>query len=416
MAGMTVAEKILSRHAGRELRADQLAVVDVDGALMSDTTAPLAIKAFREMGGKRPWNPERTFLVIDHAAPAPNERIARLHDLMREFAAETGARLYDVGEGICHQLMIEDDHVRPGETFFGADSHTCTYGALGAFATGVGSTDLAAIMLTGKTWVKVPRTIRFEITGRINPGVEAKDLALAMVGKLGFAGATYQAVEICGGAVEPMSLDERMTIANLGIEMGAKVALIHPAGLELPYDFDAGAISPDPDAAYVRELTLDGSALRPQISKPPRPDATVAIEEVIGTKIDVAFIGTCVNGRLRDLHAAARILEGRRIAPGVRLMVSAASQKVFLAAVDDGTIATLTRAGATFLPSGCGPCVGTHLGVPGDGEVVVSTANRNFRGRMGNPEASVYLASPTVVAAAAVAGKIVDPQDLAEGE
>ncbi len=412
MPGQTVAEKILSRHAGKPVAADDLIVIDVDAALMSDTTAPLAIKAFREMGGEKPWNPERTFLVIDHASPAPNERIARLHDIMREFAADTGAVLYDVGEGICHQLMIEDDRVRPGEAFFGADSHTCTYGALGAFATGVGSTDLAAVMLTGKTWLKVPKTIRLEITGRINPGIEAKDLALAMVGKLGFAGATYQAVEICGEALVPMSLDERMTIANLGIETGAKVALIHPDGLELPYDFDAEAISPDPGASYVRELTIDGSALRPQISKPPRPDATVDIDELIGTKVDVAFIGTCVNGRLRDLHAAARILEGKRVAPGVRLMVSAASQKVFLAAAKDGTLATLTAAGATFLPSGCGPCVGTHLGVPGDGEVVVSTANRNFRGRMGNPEAHVYLASPTVVAAAAVAGKIVDPADL----
>ncbi len=412
MSGMTVAEKILSRHAGRPVAADDLTVIDVDAAMMSDTTAPLAIKAFREMGGVKPWKPERTFLVIDHASPAPNERIARLHDIMREFSKDTGAVLYDVGEGICHQLMIEDDRVRPGEAFFGADSHTCTYGALGAFATGVGSTDLAAVMLTGKTWLKVPKTIRLEITGRINPGVEAKDLALAMVGKLGFAGATYQAVEICGEAIVPLSLDERMTIANLGIEMGAKAALIHPEGLELPYDFDAEAISPDPDARYVRELTIDGSALRPQISKPPRPDATVDIDELIGTKIDVAFIGTCVNGRLRDLHAAARILEGKRVAPGVRLMVSAASQKVFLAAATDGTLATLTAAGATFLPSGCGPCVGTHLGVPGDGEVVVSTANRNFRGRMGNPEALVYLASPSVVAAAAVAGEIVDPAKL----
>jgi 3-isopropylmalate/(R)-2-methylmalate dehydratase large subunit len=412
MSGQTVTEKILSRHAGKTVAADDLTVIDVDAALMSDTTAPLAIKAFREMGGTKPWNPERTFLVIDHASPAPNERIARLHDIMREFSRDTGAVLYDVGEGICHQLMIEDDRVRPGEAFFGADSHTCTYGALGAFATGVGSTDLAAVMLTGKTWLKVPRTIRLEITGRIKPGVEAKDLALAMVGKLGFAGATYQAVEICGEALVPMSLDERMTIANLGIEMGAKAALIHPEGLELPYDFDADAISPDPDASYVRELTIDGAALRPQISKPPRPDATVDIDELIGTKVDVAFIGTCVNGRLRDLHAAARILGGKRVAPGVRLMVSAASQKVFLAAAKDGTLATLTAAGATFLPSGCGPCVGTHLGVPGDGEVVVSTANRNFRGRMGNPEALVYLASPSVVAAAAVAGEIVDPADL----
>lgn len=415
MAGMTVAEKILSRHAGRRVMADELTVINVDGAMMTDTTAPLAIKAFREMGGRVPWNRDRTFLVIDHASPAPNERIARLHDLMREFAAESGARLYDVGEGICHQLMIEDDHVRPGEAFFGADSHSCTYGALGAFATGVGSTDMAAIMLTGKTWLKVPRTIRMEITGTIGPGVEAKDMALAMVGELGFAGATYQAVEMCGTAVAAMSLDERMTLANLGIEMGAKVALVHPDGLELPYPFDVDEISPDPDASYVREVAIDGSALRPQISRPPRPDATVDIDELIGTKIDYAFIGTCVNGRLRDLRAAARILEGKRVATGVRLVIAPASRKVFLDAAKDGTLAVLTEAGASFLPSGCGPCVGTHAGVPGDGEVVLSTANRNFRGRMGNPEAHVYLASPTVVAAAAVAGEIIDPKDVVEG-
>jgi 3-isopropylmalate/(R)-2-methylmalate dehydratase large subunit len=415
MPGQTVSEKILSRHAGRPVAADDLTVINVDAVMLTDTTAPLAIKAFREMGGEIPWKPERTYLVIDHASPAPNERIARLHDLMREFSTAAGTTLYDVGEGICHQLMIEKDHVRPGEVFLGADSHSCTYGALGAFATGVGSTDLAAIMLTGKTWVKVPRTIRFEITGAISPGVEAKDLALAMVGTLGFAGATYQAVELSGTAVAALSLDERMTLANLGIEMGAKVAIVHPDGLELPYPYDAAAIEPDPDASYVRELSIDGSTLRPQISRPPRPDDAVAIDELIGTPIDYAFIGTCVNGRLRDLHAAARILEGRRVAPGVRLIVAPASKQVFLDAAKDGTLATLTEAGASFLPSGCGPCVGTHNGVPGDGETVLSTANRNFRGRMGNPEAHVYLASPTVVAAAAVAGKIVDPKDIVEG-
>lgn len=414
MPGQTVAEKILSRHAGRPLAAGELTVIDVDAVMMTDTTAPLAIKAFREMGGTVPWNQERTFLVIDHASPAPNERIARLHDLMRQFSKETGVKLYDVGEGICHQLMIENDHVRPGEVFFGADSHSCTYGALGAFATGVGSTDLAAVMLTGKTWVKVPPTIRVEVTGRLTPGVESKDLTLAMVGTLGFAGATYQAVELHGAAVSALTLDERMTLANMGIEMGAKVALVHPDGLDLPYPYDRALISPDPDAVYVRELTIDGSALRPQISRPPMPDDTVDIDELVGTPIDYAFIGTCVNGRLRDLHSAARILEGRRIAPGVRLMIAPASRKVFLDAAQDGTLATLTLAGASFLPSGCGPCVGTHNGVPGDGETVLSTANRNFRGRMGNPNANVYLASPTVVAAAAVAGKIVDPKDIME--
>ncbi len=416
MSQQTVAEKILSRHAGRAVAAGELVVVDVDAAMASDTTAPLAIKAFKEMGGEKPWKPERTFLVIDHASPPPNERIARLHDLMRNFARDTGCRLYDVGDGICHQLMIENDHVRPGDLFLGADSHTCTYGALAAFATGVGSTDLAAIMLTGKTWLKVPATIRLEVTGRLNPGVEAKDLGLALVGLLGISGATYQAVEISGEAIAPLTLDDRMTLANLGIEMGAKAALIHPEGLALPYAWDDSDLRPDPGAAYTRQLTFDASSLRPTISRPPSPDAAVPIDELIGTKIDYAFIGTCVNGRLADLRAAARILRGKRIAPNVRLVVAPASRKVFLEAARDGTLATLTEAGASFLPSGCGPCVGTHNGVPGDGETVISTANRNFRGRMGNPNASVYLASPTVVAAAALAGEIVDPADLVENE
>ncbi len=414
MRPRTVAEKILSAHAGRTVEAGELAVVDVDAAMASDTTAPLAIKAFREMGGTAPWNPERTFLVIDHASPPPNERIARLHDMMREFARSTGCRLYDVGDGICHQLMVEDDHVRPGEVFLGADSHTCTYGALGAFATGVGSTDLAAIMLTGKTWLKVPHTIRVEVTGRLRPGVEAKDLALALVGEMGIAGATYQALEVGGEAIAPLTLDERMTLANLGIEMGAKAALVYPDGLELPYAFDADALTPDPGARYARHVTLDAAALRPTISRPPLPDAAVPIDELLGTRIDYAFIGTCVNGRLADLHAAAKILAGRRVAAGVRLVIAPASRKVFLDAARDGTLATLTEAGASFLPSGCGPCVGTHNGVPGDGETVLSTANRNFRGRMGNPNARIFLASPSVVAAAAVAGEIVDPADLGQ--
>ena len=412
MASQTAVEKILSRHAGRPVTAGDLTIVDVDAAMMTDTTAPLAIKAFREMGGERPWNPERTYLVIDHAAPAPNERIARLHDLMREFAAATGARLYDAGAGICHQLMVEEGNVHPGEVFFGADSHTCTYGAVAAFASGVGSTDLAGILMTGKTWVRVPSSVKVVIDGALAPGVEAKDLALALVGRFGIAGATYQALELTGDAVAALTLDQRMTVANLGIEMGAKAAFVDPAGLDLGPAVDVEALRADGGATYERTVRFDAGSLRPQVARPPRPDDTVPVDELLGTRIDYAFIGTCVNGRLADLHTAARILGGRTVAPGVRLLVAPASRKVFLQAVNDGTLAALTEAGAVFLPSGCGPCVGTHNGVPGDGETVISTANRNFRGRMGNPEARIFLASPAVVAAAAVAGEIVDPADL----
>ncbi len=409
MPGQTIVEKILSHHSGRKVSADELIIADVDAAMASDTTAPLAIKAFHDMGGELPWNPQRTFLVIDHASPAPNELIAGLHNMMREFAARTGAILYDIGDGICHQLMVENDHVRPGDLFFGADSHTCIYGGLAAFASGVGSTDLAAVLLTGKIWLKVPRTIKVNLTGPIPSGVSAKDIALATVGQLGLAGATYQALEFHGEVMAGLSLDSRMTIANMAVEMGAKVGLVHPAGLKLPYAFDVERILPDTDACYERTVTLDVSELRPQVSLPHAPDKVVSIDDVLGLSVNYGFIGTCVNGRLEDLKAAAKVLKGRKVAPGVRLVIAPASRQIFLKAVKEGLVEVLSEAGATFLSAGCGPCVGTHAGVPGKGEVVISTGNRNFQGRMGNPEAMIYLASPATVAASVIAGEIADP-------
>lgn len=405
--GQTLAEKILSRRAGREVFADELVIVDVDAAMASDTTAPLAIQAFERMGGTRVFNPERTYMVIDHAAPAPNERISNLHEMMRKFAREQDCVLYDVGDGICHQLIVENQHVKPGEVFLGADSHTCSYGALGAFATGVGSTDLAAVLRTGKTWLKVPRTIKVEITGKLRPGVEAKDLTLFLVGQLGIAGATYQAVEFCGEGVSSLSMGGRFTLANMAIEMGAKVGLVHPEGLDLPYEYEA--LKPDEDANYVRTLRYDAGQMLPVVSTPGSPDNVAALSEHEGTEVQYCFIGTCVNGRLEDLHTAARVLGGERVAPGVRLVIAPASREVFLQAVTDGTVETLTRAGATFIPSGCGPCVGTHNGVPGNGETVISTGNRNFTGRMGNPKSRVFLGAPSSVAAAARTGRITDP-------
>lgn len=410
--GQTLSEKILSQHAGRRVAAGDLVLVDVDGSMASDTTAPLAMRAFTEMGGAKVHDPERSCLVIDHAAPAPNERIGNLHESMRTFAREQGMVLYDVGEGICHQLMVDNGHVRPGELFLGADSHTCSYGALGSFATGVGSTDLAAVWRTGKTWLKVPQTIKVEVRGQLKPGVQAKDLTLFLVGKIGIAGATYQAIEFCGSGVEQLELGGRFTLANMAIEMGAKVGLVHPAGLSLPYDFRP--LLPDEDARYVRHLVYDVEDLGPQVSAPGSPDDVHALERYVGTPISYAFIGSCVNGRLEDLHTAARVLRDAHIAPGVRLVIAPASRDIFLSALEDGTVASLTRAGATFLPSGCGPCVGTHAGVPGDGETVISTANRNFTGRMGNPRARVFLGAPSSVAAAARTGRITDPAPFLE--
>lgn len=405
--GQTLSEKIISAHAGRPVAAGDLVVARVDCAMASDTTAPLAIRAFEEMGGNRLWDPARCVLVIDHAAPAPNERIAGLHAMMREFAARQGCVLFESGEGICHQLMVERRVVRPGDLVIGADSHTCTYGALGALGAGVGSTDLAAVFLTGKTWLRVPQTIKVEVTGRLRPGVCGKDLILRVLQETGIAGATYMAMEFCGEAVARLSLAQRMTVANMAIEAGAKTGFVHPAGLGLPYP--ASMLLPDPDAAYVRTIRLVGEALGPMLSRPHSPDHVVPVDEGAGEKVNLAFIGTCVNGRLEDLRTAARILKGGHLHPGVRLLIGPASREVFLEAVRDGTVETLTAAGATFIPPGCGPCVGTHNGVPGDGETVISTGNRNFRGRMGNPKARIYLASPATVAASALAGRIANP-------
>ncbi len=406
----TIVEKIVSSHTDKLVYQNEIAIVDVDAVMASDTTAPLSIKGFEEMGGKNVWDPSKVVFVIDHASPAPNERIANLHSLIREFVSGQGATLYDVGEGICHQLMIDNHHVKPGQLVIGADSHTCTYGALGAFATGVGSTDLAAILLTGKTWLKVPPTIKINLNGKLQDGVTAKDLILFLVGQLGIDGATYKAIEFTGEAITDLSLDSRLTISNMAIEMGAKVGFVDTTGLELPYEFEK--LAPDENAHYEKEYTFNVSKLEPQIAVPHSPENIKTISEVEGAEIHQAFIGSCTNGRLEDLHIAANILEGKKVHPNVRLMVAAASRSIYLSALRDGTVEKLTLAGATFLPSGCGPCVGTHLGVPGNNETIISSTNRNFRGRMGNKNSNVYLASPSSVATSALTGKITSPSNV----
>lgn len=412
MPPQTSVEKIISNHVGRAVSAGEIVIVPIDGAMATDTTAPFAIRAFEKMGGTALWDPAKVALVIDHAAPAPNERISNLHQMMRRFAAKMGCQLYDVGRGICHQLMVENGHVQPGYIFLGADSHTPTYGALGALGIGVGSTDLAAALFTGQTWLKVPATIKLVLNGTLQPGVTAKDVILYLVGQLGIAGATYQAVEFTGTAVSTLSLASRMTLANMVAEMGAKTAVVDTTGLQLNTPFEP--IHADPDATYHASHAFDLFNLRPQIAAPHSPDNIMPIDQAIGQKINMAFIGSCTNSRLEDWHAAARVLKGQTLAPHVRLLMAPASKVVFDAALQDGTVAALSAAGATFITSGCGPCVGTHLGVPGNEEVVISTANRNFKGRMGNPNAHIYLASPTVVAAAALAGEIIDPVEVVE--
>jgi len=406
----TVVEKIISNHSEKKVYRGDMTIVDVDMVMATDTTAPLTIQAFKKMGGQKIWNKDKMILVIDHASPAPNQAIAILHDLMREFANEQKVKLYDVGDGICHQIMVDNHHVRPGQIVLGADSHTCTYGALGAFATGVGSTDLAGAMLTGNTWLKVPETIKVELNGTLSTGVYAKDIILHLVGLLGIEGATYQSIEFTGETVKAMSLDSRMTLANMVIEMGAKSGFVDMEGLQLPYEYED--IKPDEGAVYSKTISLDVSEIEPRIAAPHSPDNIKPISEYVGTPIHQAFIGSCTNGRLEDLKAAADIVKGKKINENVRFIIAPASRKVYLDALADGTAQILAEAGATFLPSGCGPCVGTHQGIPGNGENVASSTNRNFQGRMGNPNSNVYLGSPSFVAASALKGEITNPQSI----
>ena len=407
MSPQTITEKILSAHAGKAVYADELTIVKVDGIMASDTTGPMAIKAFREMGGQQVFDKTKTIMVIDHASPAPNERIGNLHKIIRDFTIEQDCILYDVGEGICHQLVVENAHVKPGDLFIGADSHTVTYGCLNAFATGVGSTDLAGVMLTGKIWLKVPRTIKIVLNGRLRAGVSAKDVILFLAKQLTIEGATYQAIEFHGPIIERMTLASRMTICNMVIEMGAKNGICHPKGLYLPYDWTP--TEPDEGAVYEQVLEYDLSDLQLQLAFPHSPDNIHDVTEALGTPVQFAFLGSCTNARLEDLQVAANILKGKKVAKTVRFLIAPASNKVFMDSLADGTAQILMEAGAKFITSGCGPCVGSHLGVPADGEVVISSTNRNFKGRMGNPNSDVYLSSPAVVAASALYGKISLP-------
>lgn len=415
--GQTIVEKILSRASGGHARAGEIVVARVDQVMAQDGTAPLAIQAFERMGGKRLFDPKRVSLVVDHSAPSPTEGISNLHKLMRDFATVQGCRLYDVGDGVCHQVMVESGRVGPGCVVVGADSHTCTYGALNAFSTGVGSTDLAAALISGQMWFKVPETIKIVCHGTLPSGVYAKDLILYLIGDLTADGATYKAVEYTGPAVQALSQEGRFTVANMAVEMGAKAGLMEAdektfAWLAAHGGGDYTPVTADPDAVYAAVKEYDVAGLEPQVAKPHRVDNVAPLRSVAGLKIAQAFIGTCTNGRLEDLRVAAGILVGRKVHPGVRLIVAPASRRIYLEAMREGLLTTLVEAGAAVVTPGCGPCVGTHNGVPADGEVVISTANRNFKGRMGNRNAEIYLASPAAVAAAAVAGEIVDPREF----
>jgi 3-isopropylmalate/(R)-2-methylmalate dehydratase large subunit len=402
---MSLATELLSVKMGRPVWPGEFIVAPVDGTMATDATGPFAIQALRQMGADKVWDPDRISLILDHASPAPNERVANLHRMLRDFAAEQGLRLYDVGEGICHQLMVENGHVGPGDLFAGADSHTPTYGAVGAMAIGVGSTDLAAVWKTGEIWLKVPHSLRVDLHGELPDGVSPKDMILSLIGRLGIAGATYEAVEYAGPGLGSLTLAGKMVLCNMVAELGAKTAL-------MPSEIMPESLMIDND--YAQVIRIDLAGLTPQFAQPDSPENVAGLDAVAGTLIQAGFIGSCTNGRLEDLQAAAHVLRGQRLAPGRRLIIAPASRAVFNAALQDGTIQTLSEAGATFIPAGCGPCVGTHQGVPGDGETVLSSTNRNFAGRMGNPNARIYLGSPASVAAGVLTGEISDPRPFFE--
>ncbi len=416
--GHTFAEKILAQKAElAEVVPGQIVEVTPDAALSHDNTAPIA-GIFRKIGVERVARPDIHVVILDHACPAPTTKHAQNHKDIRQFVAEQGIEnFYDVGRGVCHQVLPEEGFALPGALIVGSDSHTPTAGAFGAFAAGIGRSEMAAIMATARIWLRVPESLKIVVHGQLRDGVTSKDLALHVIGDLGADGGLYQSVEWHGEGVAALDMEARMTIPNLMAEMGAKNAYIPPddvtfAWLEGRARRPYTPIYPDPDAQYAGVIEYDADAIEPVVAKPHTVDNVATVREVTGTHIDQAFLGSCTNGRLSDLAMAAQVLEGRKIAPNTRLIVIPASSEIYLAALDAGYLRTFVEAGAVIESPGCGPCMGNHMGAPAEGEVSISTANRNFRGRMGTKESEVYLASPLVVAASAVAGEIVHPSDL----
>ncbi|MFC1934823.1 3-isopropylmalate dehydratase large subunit [Chloroflexota bacterium] len=415
--GKTLAEKILNVKPGSDTRAGDMVIARVDLTFVQDTTGPLTVRQFQAGGLKKLANPQRTILFIDHAAPSPTSTLSDDHLLLRDFSRQTGAVISDVGSGVCHQIVAES-FIRPGRIIIGADSHTVTAGALGAFATGMGSSDVAVTMTLGKTWLRVPESIKIVVSGDFPAGVYAKDLILYLIGLIGADGATYKALEFTGTAVDNMSMSGRLTVANMAVEAGAKVGLFPSDKITRDYLVAQGrgedyqAVSPDADALYERVININVSELEPTVSRPHAVDNTVPAKELKGTEIQQVVIGTCTNGRLEDLAIAAGILGRRKVSSGTRLIIVPASRQVLLEAVKKGYIQILVEAGAVILPPGCGPCLGLHQGVLGGGESCLSTANRNFKGRMGNSEAFIYLGSPATAAAAAITGEVTDPREV----
>jgi len=415
--GKTLAEKILSQKSESDAKAGDIVIAEVDLVFAQDTTGPLTVRQFQTSGFEHLANPQKTALFLDHAAPSPNKELSADHMLLRHFAQQTGCLISDVGDGVCHQIVVES-LAKPGDVIVGADSHTVTAGGLGAFATGMGSSDIAIAFGLGKTWFRVPESIKVVVSGNFPDGVQAKDLILHLIGQIGANGATYKALEFSGDTVDNMSMAQRFTIANMAVEAGAKAGLFATDDTTKEYLASQGRsnhyqpVFPDADAIYEQTINISVANLEPTVSKPHTVDNTALARELKGTKIQQVFIGTCTNGRLEDLATAANILKGRKRHPEIRLIIAPASREVMLAAIKAGYIQTLIEAEAAILPPGCGACLGLHQGVLGEGESCLSTANRNFKGRMGNPEALIYLGSPATAAATAITGEITDPREV----
>jgi 3-isopropylmalate/(R)-2-methylmalate dehydratase large subunit len=413
--GKTISEKIISEHVGRDVKPGEFVVAKVDVAMAQDGTGPLSVQELKKMNMERVFDKDNSIFFIDHASPSSRKELSNSQKLLREFSKKTGAILSDIGEGVCHQRLVED-WVNPGNLVVGADSHTCTSGALGAFATGMGSTDIALAFALGKVWLKVPETHRFIIKGQLPEGVYSKDIILHIIGKIGADGATYKAMEFEGDTIENLSMSSRFAITNMAVEAGGKTGLISTDNTTKKYLEVRGRgdkfreIESDSDANFENVVEIEADKLEPLIAFPHTVDNIKSISDIDDVKIDQVFIGTCTNGRLEDLKIAASILKGKKRHPDTRLIVIPASREVFLEALREGLIEIFLEAGASVESPGCGPCVGIHKGILADGERVLSTQNRNFVGRMGNPEGFIYLSSPATAAASAIEGKIADPR------
>lgn len=396
----TIVEKIFSQKIGREVHAGELIEIEPD-RVMSHDNAALVIQQFREIGAHAVWDPSKIVIVLDHRAPAESIKTANAHKTIRQFVREQNIpHFYDIGEGICHQVMIEKGHVGPGQVIFGTDSHTISYGCVGAFSAGIGATEMAGIWAIGKTWLKVPESIRIVVHDQFRPGVYAKDLILFLIGMLKSDGAEYKAVEFVGETIAKMRLSERFTLCNMAMEMGAKCAFV----LE-----EMDQVSSD---RYEQIMEIHVEDLVPQVACPHQVDHVVPVEKVIGKKIHQAVLGSCTNGRLDDFEIVASILKNRHIHPDVRCIAIPASRAVYQEMVRKGILETLLNAGVVVCNPGCGPCLGAHQGILGDGEVCISTTNRNFKGRMGSPQSEIYLASPATVATSAMYGQITIPEEF----